>query len=62
MEKNAGIYLCHRYSGAGLEEIGEVFGMKESAMSPASRRFAEVRERGKEWAERLEKVRNVLEM
>ncbi|MHB8829428.1 MAG: hypothetical protein ACYC6Q_07885 [Syntrophales bacterium] len=57
-----GIYLCRWYSGAGLKDIGEKFGMKESAVSQASRRFAEVLERDKELADRLEKVRNVLRM
>jgi len=36
----AAIYLCHRYSGAKLKEIGERFGVKESAVSQSSRRFA----------------------
>ena len=38
--KRMSIYLCHRYSGAKLKEIGERFGMKESAVAQASRRFA----------------------
>lgn len=33
------IHLCHRYSGAKLKEIGERFGVKESAVSQSSRRF-----------------------
>jgi len=34
------IYLCHRFSGTKLKEIGERFGVKESAVSQSSRRFA----------------------
>ena len=34
------IYLCHRYSGAKLKEIGKRFGVKESAVSQSSRRLA----------------------
>lgn len=34
------IYLCHRYSGLKLKEIGERFGVKESAVSQSSKRFA----------------------
>lgn len=34
------IHLCHRYSGAKLKEIGERFGVKESAVSQSSGRFA----------------------
>ena len=37
-EKTA-IYLCHVFSGAKLREIGERFGVKDSAVSQASRRF-----------------------
>ena len=55
--KNASIYLCHKYSGAGLKEIGEKFGTKESAVSQASRRFAEVLERDKDLLKQIEKVR-----
>ncbi|MBE0504500.1 MAG: hypothetical protein IBX46_10265 [Desulfuromonadales bacterium] len=33
------MYLCHKYSGAKLKEIGERFGIGQSAVSPASRRF-----------------------
>jgi REP element-mobilizing transposase RayT len=33
------IHLCHRYSGEKLKEIGERFGVKESAVSQSSRRF-----------------------
>lgn len=34
------IYLCHRYSGLKLKDIGGRFGVKESAVSQSSRRFA----------------------
>jgi REP element-mobilizing transposase RayT/predicted DNA-binding protein YlxM (UPF0122 family) len=60
--KNAGIYLCHKFSGAGLKEIGEKFGTKESAVSQASRRFAQVLERDKELLKQIEKVRKNLKM
>jgi REP element-mobilizing transposase RayT len=40
LSAKAGIYLCHKYSGCKLKEIGERFGIKESAVSQASRRFA----------------------
>jgi len=60
--KNASIYLCHKYSGAGLKEIGEMFGIKESAVSQATRRFAQVLERDKGLLKQIEKVRKDLEM
>jgi putative transposase len=35
------IYLCHKYSGARLKEIGERFGVGESAVSQISKRFVQ---------------------
>jgi len=35
------LYLYHRYTGQSLKEIGMRFGMKESGVSQASRRFSE---------------------
>ena len=41
IRKKAGIYLCHRYSGAKLKDIGSYFEMKDAAVSQASKRFAQ---------------------
>ena len=60
VSKNANIYLCHKYSGAGLKEIGEMFGVKESAVSQAGRRFTQVLERDKELQVQIEKIRKGL--
>jgi putative transposase len=60
LEKNVSIYLCHRYSGAGLREIGEKFGIKESAVSQSSRRLLTLLERDKELHEQIEKIRKDL--
>jgi hypothetical protein len=38
--RKVSIYLCHRYSGARLKEIGERFGIGASGVSQESRRFA----------------------
>lgn len=62
LTKNASIYLCHKYSGSGLKEIGEKFGTKESAVSQASRRFAQVLERDKELLKQVEEVRKNLKI
>ena len=62
IEKNASIFLCHKYSGAGLKEIGEMFGTKESAVSQASRRFMRVMECDKELKKQIEKVRKGLKI
>jgi len=58
--RNASIYLCHKYSGAGLKEIGEMFGTKESAVSQASRRFMQAMEQNEELLKQIEKVRKGL--
>ena len=39
LRKKAGLYLCHKYSGAKLSEIGSHFDMKDAAVSQASKRF-----------------------
>ena len=40
LKKKAGLYLCHRHSGAKLSEIGSCFDMKDAAVSQASKRFS----------------------
>jgi putative transposase len=39
LKRKMSLYLCHRYSGARLKEIGVRFGIGESAVSQESRRF-----------------------
>ena len=39
LAKKVGIYLCHRYSGARLREIGERYGLSDAAITQASRRM-----------------------
>ncbi len=38
---NVKMYLCQRYSGKKLKEIGLHFGIEESGVSPACRRVAQ---------------------
>jgi len=40
LARRAAIYLCHKYSGMRLREIGEHFDVRDTAISEASRRFA----------------------
>jgi hypothetical protein len=47
LKKKAGIYLCHRYSGLRLKEIGPYFGIGESAVSQTSKRFGIMLEKDK---------------
>ncbi len=37
--KGVKIYLCHKYTGKTLKEIGRHFGIGESGVSQASRRI-----------------------
>ena len=39
LARKAALYLCHRFSGQSLKEIGSHLGIAESAVSQASRRF-----------------------
>lgn len=56
ISRKAGIYLCHKYSGANLKEIGECFGIGESAVSQASRRFMVEMERDQELRTLVDKI------
>jgi len=38
--KKMSIYICHHFSGCSLKEIGDYFGVGESAVSESSSRFA----------------------
>jgi putative transposase len=40
LAKKLSIFLCHRYSGARLKEIGNLFGIGAAGVSQESRRFA----------------------
>lgn len=53
----AGVYLCHRYSGAKLKEIGAMFRLTESGVTRASKRFEESIEDDKNLKEILMKIR-----
>ena len=37
--KKVSLYICHQYSGKTLQEIGEYFGISESAVTLASQRL-----------------------
>ncbi len=41
LARAAGIYLCHRFSGAKLQDIGDLYGISQSGVTQASRRFEE---------------------
>lgn len=39
LARQAGIYLCHKYSGAALKEIASRFDVGETAVGEAIKRF-----------------------
>ncbi len=65
MTRNVKMYLCHRYTGKKLKEIGLHFGLWESGVSQARRRVAQKIEKDKKLKkkiDRLEKQINVSRM
>lgn len=62
MASKASIYICHRYSGVKLKEIGSMFSLTESGVTRASKRFEESIEDDKNLKEILMKIRVTLNM
>ncbi len=60
LKNMAGIYLCHRYSGLRLREIGSYFGIGESAVSQSSRRFGLMLEKDKKLNNKIKDICNRL--
>ncbi len=60
--KKAIIYLSHRFSGLSLKEIGRQFGIKESAVSQASRRFESALSQNVRLRKKVERVREALNL
>lgn len=58
----AAIYLCHRYSGAKLKEIGELFKLSESGVTQASKRFRQVLDDDKTLKGMLQAIGNSLNL
>lgn len=54
--RSAAMYFCHRFSGRKLREIAELFGVKDAAVTAASRRFEALLENDVQLRERMEKV------
>lgn len=62
LAKGISIYLCHRYSGVRLKEIGGYFGISESGITRASQRFGEKIEGDKALKKLLLKVKSRMGM
>ncbi len=62
LARQAGMYLCHRYSGEKLRTIGKLFDVRESAISEASRLFPRRMEKDKSLAKAIEKIKDQLKI
>ena len=62
LARQAAIHLCHRYSGARLREIGQLFDVRESAISEGSRRFAEKLKGDKQLKNTVDAVKKELKL
>ncbi len=58
--RKATIFLCHQYTGSPLKEIGLHFGISDSGVSLASRRFSETLKRNRKLRKRIEEIQNQL--
>lgn len=60
--RKVAIYLSQKFSGLSLREIGKQFGIRESAVSQASRRFESTLSENVRLRKRVEKVREELNL
>ncbi|MBK5276694.1 MAG: hypothetical protein JJE30_16820 [Desulfuromonadales bacterium] len=58
--KKASIYMCHRYSGEKLKNIGAIFHLTESGVTRASQRFEMKVESDEGIRKMVTEIRNVL--
>jgi hypothetical protein len=56
LSRQVKMFLCHRYSGKKLNEIGARFGVTESAVTQASRRMRDKRHKDKELEKLILKI------
>lgn len=60
MARQAGMYLCHRYSGELVREVSNLFKVSESAITEAARTFPLKMKTNKEHVVEIERVKAVL--
>jgi REP element-mobilizing transposase RayT len=60
LARQVGMYLCHKYSGKKLREIGNLFGVGETAIAEARRLLSRKLEQDKKLLEEVERVKSVL--
>ena len=62
LARNASIHICHKYSGAKLKDISQLFAVRESAITEASRRFLLKMEQEKGLKEKVDQVKGILKI
>jgi sulfatase maturation enzyme AslB (radical SAM superfamily) len=62
LSKRIKLYLCHRYTGKPLKEVGEYFKVSESGVSQSSRRVAMTLEKDKKLRGRIEEIKRRLKL
>jgi putative transposase len=62
MARQAGMYLCHRYSGTLVREVSSLFEVSESAITEAARTFPKKMEANKNLIEAIERVKYILKI
>ena len=62
LARNASIHICHKYSGAKLKDISQLFAVRESAITEASRRFLLKMEQEKGLREKFDQVKEILKI
>ncbi|MBI1921548.1 MAG: transposase [Geobacter sp.] len=60
LARQVSIYLCHKYSGMRLQEIGDRFNVRDTAISEASRRLVRKLETDEELGRKVEKIKGKL--
>lgn len=56
ISKKAALYICHQFSGKSLKEIGDHFGICDSAVTLASYRFKKVMQRDRRLRKNIELI------
>lgn len=62
LSRKVSLYVCHRYSGLKLKEIGNHFGIGESGVSEASRRVALRIDTDRRLRKKIQIIKNTLEL
>ena len=62
LARNIKLYLCQRYTGEKLKDIGKHFGIGESGVSQACRRIAQKIDRDKKLKRKIGKIEKKLQM